>query len=59
MMTAAEVAERFRVTTRTVRRWNALKLIRGIRLLPGAPMRYLTSEIDALVAPPVKPEDTK
>jgi len=50
LLTSAEVAEQYRVSTMTVRRWVAAKRLEAIRL-PGGQLRFRRSDVDALGQP--------
>lgn len=50
LLTTAEVAERYRVSTMTVRRWVAAGELEAIRL-PGGQLRYRAADVDALATP--------
>lgn len=48
LMTAAEVAERAKVHTETVRRWTRDGALASVKL-PNGRLRYRTSDVDALL----------
>lgn len=47
LLTTAEVAEQYRVSTMTVRRWVAAGELEAIRL-PGRQLRFRRSDVEAL-----------
>lgn len=57
LLTTSEVAEQYRVSTMTVRRWVAAGDLEAIRL-PGRQLRYRRSDVEAL-GQPADPDDTK
>lgn len=50
LLTTSEVAEQYRVSTMTVRRWVAAGELEGIRL-PGRQLRFRRSDVEALGQP--------
>jgi excisionase family DNA binding protein len=57
LLTTSEVAEQYRVSTMTVRRWVAAGELEAIRL-PGRQLRYRRSAVESL-AQPADPTDTE
>ena len=50
LLTTSEVADRYRVTTTTVRRWVAAGDLEAIRL-PGKRLRFRLADVEALAVP--------
>lgn len=57
LLTTSEVAEQYRVSTMTVRRWVQSGDLEAIRL-PGRQLRYRRSAVESL-AQPADPTDTE
>jgi excisionase family DNA binding protein len=55
LLTKAEVAERLRVSERTVDRWRRLGVIKAMLPLAGGAVRYRAEDVEALLEPEVRP----
>jgi len=55
LLTKAEVAERLRVSERTVDRWRSLGVISAVQPLRGGAVRYRAEDVERLEQPEARP----
>lgn len=56
-MTPAEVADLFRVSTKTVTRWASTGRLRTATRTPGGHRRFARADVDAFLIPPTPADE--